>query len=236
MCGKLVSKVSVPFDSLKTSTLLPHPPEELASLTVTFRVGALVPIGKQPLCKPSLIIHLFHIVLDKEARNEQKGISIVILLVHCKLTLLVEESRITFACALEYFKVVLLISNTTRNRRNHTLRIVLWRFLPICHLRIVSAVKVTTTDGIKVLEGRNSKCRASDSSDTICNLKIVRRVLIRRKLQFCTIAADCPPRLILQSLSVHRLDFLSGVLLLGEYNGIPSVTPKVLKPLDVKLC
>ena len=235
MGGKLVSVVSVPFYRLKASTLLPHSPEELSGLTITLRTRASVSVLQKPLGKCSSVLYRSHILFDEETRNKEERISIIILWVHCQLALVVEETRVTSTGTLEYLHVVFQWVDTTGYRRNHTLRIMLWCLLPIGYLRIVGAVEVATTHRIEVLEGCYRQRTSSDSLHTIRYLEIVRRIFVWRELKFCARMPHGPPRLPLQSFSVHRLNLLGGILLLGKHNSIPTIAPIVLNPFDVKL-
>ena len=70
MGSKLVAEVSVPLDSLKAGSLLPHSPEELSCLSVALRVGTLILVFQKPFGKGSFALHFLHIVLDEEARDE----------------------------------------------------------------------------------------------------------------------------------------------------------------------
>ena len=152
MGGELVAEVSVPLYGLHTGTLLPHSPEELTSLSVSSWIGAPVFILQQPSRKGSFVLHLLHIVFYKVAGYEDKRVGIIIVGIHGELTLVVEEARVTLACTLEYLKVVLLVSDTSRDRRNHTFRVMLRRFLPVCHLRVVGTVEVATTHRVEVFK------------------------------------------------------------------------------------
>ena len=163
MSLELVAEIAIPVDSLETSSLFPHTPKELARFAKAFRTCGAVFVAQQPLGKSPNIFDRLHIVLDDEARDEDKGVGIVVGRIHGKLTTVVEETRSATSSRLEDLDVVLNIVDTARDRRDNAFGVVLGCFLPIGNLGIVGAVEVVATDGIEVVEGGNGKSGAAQS-------------------------------------------------------------------------
>ena len=129
MAHVLVSRLSVPLDSLKRSAKIPKPPEELPAFPITHRIFGRILMKPQPFRKFLHVFHLHTVIFYVIERDKQESVG-TFGIVHCVLAQVIEESAHTLSGTLKHLHIVGIFQNTARNRRDYRLGVVFGCLVP----------------------------------------------------------------------------------------------------------
>ena len=129
MAHVLVSRLSVPLDSLKRGAKIPKPPEELTAFPESDWIFGRILMKPKPFGKFLLVFHFKTVIFYVIERDKQESVG-TFGVIHCVLAQVIEKSAHTLARTLENLHIVGVFQDTARNGCDYRLRVMLRGLVP----------------------------------------------------------------------------------------------------------